>query len=60
MEEIDDQARMMGMIIAAHLRTHNGQPDPSCNFCKGFIQRPEEPIEYPLSSYKLIFLDVNE
>lgn len=55
----DDQAALMGMIAQAHLRGHGGELDPNCTFCREFLT-PREPVEYPLESYRLVWIDLSK
>ena len=55
----DDQAVLLGMIAQAHLVTHGGKLDPNCVFCREFLT-PPEPREYPLESYRLVWINLTE
>lgn len=59
-EEVDDQAAVISFIMASHLRNHpNNEPDPTCEFCKGFIIPPLAQ-EQPMESYSFVMLDLSD
>lgn len=60
MIEIDDQAAFLGSIAYLHIQSHGGKVDENCPFCKAFLMKPPVNHDYPLESYRLVILDLDE
>lgn len=59
-----DQAALVGGIFGLHLQSPghiNGEPNPDCAFCKGFIidVRPNN-WDAPFESYSFVIMDVSD
>lgn len=55
-----DQASIVGAVFGLHLQKHGGKPDPTCEFCKGFILTEPLQTDFPLESYSYLILDVSD
>lgn len=54
----DDQAGIIAMITAAHLKTHGGQVQYDCQWCQAFLAHAIE--QGPFETYKFITFDISE